>query len=248
METQTKKITIKKILNISIYVLLIPLVLILGAVVFKDRQYVAISVILAVLVISGFFLTFERKKTTIKEISIITVMVAFSVVGRLMFAAVPNFKPITAIVIISGIAFGYEAGFMVGSLSALLSNFYFGQGPWTPFQMVSWGIIGCIAGLIFRKKNPNIWLVSLYGALSGILFSMFMDIWTAISIDNTFLWERYVSVLATSVPYMILYVVSNVIFLLVLTKPMLKQIDRIKLKYRIFEEIDFKDEQLPEDF
>lgn len=248
MEKTEKKLLIKKIFNISIYALCIPLVLFLGALVFKDRQYVAISVTLAFLVLAGFFLTFERKKTTIKEVSIVTVMIAFSVVGRLMFAAVPSFKPITAIVIISGIAFGYEAGFMVGAMSALLSNFYFGQGPWTPFQMVCWGLIGCVAGLIFRKKNPNLWLVLLYGCISGIAFSLFMDIWTAISIDNAFIFERYISVLATGVPYMILYAISNVLFLLVLTKPMLKQIERVKQKYGIFENVDSNNEKFPDGF
>ena len=241
------KYQIKKIINILIYLLCIPLVLLLGVFVFKDRQYVAISVTLAVLVLVGFFLAFERKQTTIKEISVVTLMIAFSVVGRLIFAAVPSFKPIAAIVIISGIAFGYEAGFMVGSLSALLSNFYFGQGPWTPFQMVAFGMIGCVAGLIFRKKQ-KIWLIILYGAISGILYSLFMDIWTTISIDNAFTFSRYIAVLATGVPYMIMYAICNVLFLLILTKPMLKQIERIKKKYRIFESCSADDENVPEDF
>lgn len=237
---------IKKILNVLIYLIFIPLTVFLGTYVFKDRQYVVISVILAVLVILGFFMSFERKKTTIKEVSIVTVMVAFSVVGRLIFVAVPSFKPISAIVIIAGIAFGYEAGFMVGALSSLISNFYFGQGAWTPFQMVAFGIIGMLAGLLFRKGNVKTYKVLLFGSIAGIFYSMFMDIWTVISIDNAFNFSRYGAVLLTSLPIACIYVVSNVVFLLVLTKPMLKQADRLKAKYRIFEvenEVDF-----PEDF
>ncbi len=228
-----KKLLFRRILNLAVYLILIPLTLVLGVTVFKDRQYVVVSVIIVLLVLLGFFLSYDRKKTTSKELAIVTVMVAFSVVGRLMFAAVPSFKPIAAIVIISGIALGYEAGFMVGSLSAFISNFYFGQGAWTPFQMVSFGLIGLIAGLIF-KKNRNLLLILIYGALSGVLFSLIMDIWTVISIDNAFVFERYFAVLTLGLPYMAIYVVSNVVFLLVLAKPMLKQLDRVITKYGIF--------------
>lgn len=229
-----KKLLIRRIINVLVYLLLIPLTLVLGVTVFKDRQYVVVSVVIAFLVLLGFFFSYDRKKTTSKEIAIVTVMVAFSVVGRLIFAAVPSFKPISAIVIISGIALGYEAGFMVGALSAFISNFYFGQGAWTPFQMVSFGLIGLLSGLLFRK-NRNIWLILIYGAISGVLFSLIMDVWTVISVDNAFVLERYFSALTVGLPYMAIYIVSNVAFLSLLAKPMLKQLDRIKKKYGIFD-------------
>lgn len=233
METKRK---LKLIVNIGIYLILIPLTVILGVTVFKDRQYIAVSVILAVLVLLGFLFAYERKKTTVREMTVITVMIAFSVIGRLIFAGVPAFKPITAIVVISGIAFGYEAGFMVGALSALLSNFYFGQGPWTPFQMLSWGIIGLVAGFIFKRdKMPYMPALILYGLISGIIFSMIMDIWTVVSIDGIFNAERYAAALGAGLPFMIIYAVSNVVFLIILTKPMLRQIARIKVKYGIFD-------------
>lgn len=228
-----KKLLIRRIINVLVYLVLIPLTLVLGVTVFKDRQYVVISVVIALLVLLGFFFSYDRRKTTAKEIAIVTVMVAFSVVGRLIFAAVPSFKPISAIVIISGIALGYEAGFMVGALSAFISNFYFGQGAWTPFQMVSFGLIGLLAGLLFRK-NRNVWLILIYGAISGVLFSLIMDVWTVVSTDNAFVLERYFSALTIGLPYMAIYVASNVVFLALLTKPMLKQLDRIKKKYGIF--------------
>ena len=79
-------------------------------------------------------------------------MAAMCVVGRTAFSIVPlpNFKPVTAIVMITGIAFGPEAGYLTGALAALLSNFLFGQGPWTPWQMFSWGIVGFLTGTLYR--------------------------------------------------------------------------------------------------
>src|SRR5690625_3847939 len=109
---------------------------------------------------------------------VIAVMIALAVVGRFLFLAIPGFKPVTAIVIITAVYFGAEAGFLVGALSALISNLYFGQGPWTPFQMFAWGAIGLIAGLPFIRiyLMRSKWLIMLFGAFSGVLFSLLMDI------------------------------------------------------------------------
>src|SRR5690625_7953059 len=87
---------------------------------------------------------------------VFAVLIALSSISRVLFAPIPVFKPVSAIVILTAIYFGAEAGFLVGALTALLSNIYFGQGPWTPFQMFAWGIIGLIAGLPFiREKLIN---------------------------------------------------------------------------------------------
>src|SRR5699024_4394169 len=128
-----------------------------------------------------------------RRMVILAVLVAISVVGRFIFAALPAFKPVTAIVVISAIFFGAEAGFLVGALSALISNIYFGQGPWTPFQMFSWGLIGFIAGLPYfrnKLKNNKVYLV-LYGIIAGVAYSLIMDVWTVMSLDNTFTIKRY---------------------------------------------------------
>ena len=120
-----------------------------------------------------------------------------------------------------------------GALSAVVSNFYFGQGPWTPFQMISWGMIGLIAGLLSRylKKLP---ILIVYGALSGVLFSLIMDIWTTVSIDNgAFSLGRFLAVTATSLPVTAVYAVSNVIFLIILAPFFGKKIERLKLRYGI---------------
>ena len=88
-------------------------------------------------------------------------MSAISIAGRSLFIITPGFKPVAAITAITGFSLGAEAGFLTGAISALVSNMFFGQGPWTPFQMFMWGIIGFIAGLlgktgVMHKKIPLI--------------------------------------------------------------------------------------------
>lgn len=221
-----------KILSLIVYLILVPIVLLLGILVFKDRKYNIISMLIAFISCIPFFITFEKKKMGIKEVVCIAVMCALSILGRIVFMSTPGFKPVTAFVIISGIAFGSNAGFITGASSALVSNIYFGQGPWTPFQMFVWGFIGFISGIIFRKnKNPNIIILSIVGVLGGVLFSLMMDIWSTISFDGYFSIDRYFFYVLSSFSFMAIYAVSNVVFLLVLTKPILKKVNRIIDKY-----------------
>ena len=167
-------------------------------------------------------------------------MTSFSILGRFIFSPIPGFKPVTAMTIIAGIALGAESGFMVGSLTAIISNMFFGQGPWTPFQMFVWGMLGFVSGLIFyNKKNPNRFVLSLVGLIGGCIYSLLMDIWTTISIDGEFLFSRYLVHISSSVVFMLIYMVSNVIFLMILAKPFLEKINRIKVKYGVFNASNF---------
>lgn len=97
-----------------------------------------------------FYLVFDRKKVKARELTPIALMAALCVVGRAAFALIPlpNFKPVSAIIIITALAFGPEAGYLTGALAAILSNFLFGQGPWTPWQMYAWGLVGYVAGVL----------------------------------------------------------------------------------------------------
>lgn len=233
---QNKNSTVKKILSACVVLVLIPLTAWLGVWLFADRKYNIISIGVALLSCVPFFIRFEKGKSGSREMVIIAVMTSLSVIGRLIFTPLPAFKPVSAIVIITGTALGPEAGFMVGSLSAIVSNIFFGQGPWTPFQMFVWGFIGFFAGVVFRKsKKPNKIAMSLMGVIGGVLFSLMMDIWTTLSLDGTFLWTRYLASVAASFPVMTIYAVSNVIFLLILARPFLEKLNRIKIKYGVFD-------------
>lgn len=220
---------------VIIYSVLIPCVIFIGVKLFADRKYTVISIVIAILACIPFFIGFERGKTGARELVVIAVMTAISVVGRLLFAPIPGFKPVTAVVIITAIAFGMQAGFLTGALSAIVSNIFFGQGPWTPFQMFVWGFLGLLSGLIFKRgKKPNVVLLIVVGILGGVVFSVMMDIWSVLSIDGTWNWSRYAALLVSGLPFMAVYAVSNVVFLLLLTKPFLQKLNRVKTKYGLF--------------
>lgn len=212
---------------------MIPLTVIVGALVFGKQSYPAVIAVVALLACVPFFLTFEREKNT-RKIVLLAVMVALSVAGRFIFAPVQFFKPVAAIVILAGMYFGSQFGFLTGALSAVVSDFYFGQGPWTPFQMFSWGLIGLLAGVLGNPLIKSKIVLIIYGAFSGVLFSLIMDVWTVLSLDGgDFNAERYLAAIATALPVIGIYVVSNIIFLLILSPLFGKKIERLKTKYGI---------------
>lgn len=210
---------------------LVPLVVYLGAKIFKEKQYAWISLCVAILACVPFFIRFESRDNDVRRLVLIAVMVTLSVVGRFVFAPVPGFKPVTAMVAVTAMYFGSEAGFMTGALTAVISNFYFGQGPWTPFQMFAWGIIGFVIGLIAEPLKRSTFLLVLSGIIAGVAFSLLMDVWSTLYTDGTFNIMRYFSFVVSSLQYMAIYAVSNVIFLLVLSKPIGKIFERVKVKY-----------------
>ena len=122
---------------------------------------------------------------------------------------------------------------MTGALTALISNIYFGQGPWTPFQMLAWGIVGLLGGLLSKYLKKNKWLLLIFSAIAGIIFSLIMDIWTVLWLDNSFNLPRYLTALLGSAKSTITYAVSNVIFISLLIIPASKTLERIKEKYGI---------------
>ena len=224
----------KTVLKYVITIILIPATIILGVVLFSDRSYAIISIAVAFFACIPFFLCFERNKYSTRRIVLLAVMTALSVAGRFIFAPLPFFKPVTAIVVIAGMYFGSEFGFLTGALSAVVSNFYFGQGPWTPFQMFSWGIIGFVAGIISNPLIKNKLVLILYGAFSGIAYSLLMDVWTTMWSDGTFNLVRFYGAIISALPITLeYYVISNIVFLLIFAPLFGKKIERLKLKYEI---------------
>ena len=197
-----------------------------------ERYYILISLFIIAGSLAVVFARLDKRRTGVRRLTLISVMTALSIVSRFIFAALPAFKPMSAIVILTGVYLGPEAGFVCGALSAFLSNFYFGQGPWTPFQMAALGIIGFLAAILFSRKR-NLPLLCLYGLLSGVFYSCFLDTWTMLWTYGTINGEGYLAALAAAIPYTILYSVSNVIFILLLDPPFGKRLGRIITKYRI---------------
>lgn len=220
---------VRKALKVLIPFVIIPAVAVLGSVVFDERRHIFVSFAVALLSLVLFYSGFEEKQTGTRRMVIVSVMTALSVVGRF----IPFFKPVTAITVITAVYLGGESGFLVGSLSALLSNFYFGQGPWTPFQMLGWGLIGLIAGILGKPLQKSRLTCLLYGGLSGVLFSAVMDIWTVLWYEGSFSPSLYASAFVTALPHTVLYAVSNLVFLFFLLKPMGEKLQRIKIKYGV---------------
>lgn len=226
--------TAKKVIKYLCVFLVAPLIVLCGVFFLGDRKYAFVSPALSVVACIPFFVSFEKGKNDARRIVIIAVMTALSVAGRFVFAPIPFFKPVTAIVIITAIYLGAEAGFITGAFSAVVSNFYFGQGPWTPFQMFAWGLIGFLAGLLAKRLLESKVLLIIFGALSGVVFSFIMDVWTTLWADGTFNIARFIASITTAAPFTVVYMVSNVIFLLLLTKPIGRKLQRLKTKYGIF--------------
>lgn len=224
-----KSSRLRNVLRIIIPFVLAPLAVILGATVFEDKQYAFVTVALVLLAALFFLCGFEQKKIGTRRLVIVCVMTALSVVGRF----IPLFKPVTALTIISAMYLGAESGYTVGALSAVISDFYFGQGPWTPFQMLSWGFIGLVAGLLKTPLKKSRVFLLIFGVISGILYSFIMDVWTVLWYNNAFDIRLYVAALGTAVPYTVMYSISNVLFLLIFQKPIGEKLERIKVKYGV---------------
>ncbi|MBO0439308.1 ECF transporter S component [Candidatus Enterococcus ikei] len=219
------------VINVLFVLVLVSICMIL----FQASQYQVISMLLIISACFPIYYRYEKKQVNIKEIVLIAILITVAVLGRFLFYMIPAITPMTAIIIISGISLGYEVGFLVGSLSAVASNMLFGQGPWTPFQMFSWGMIGFLAGLPWMRKilGKSYWFLALYGIFAGLFFSFFMDVWTVFSIDRYFSWQRYLALLLTAVPYTLSYCFANAFFSCLLFRVIQTKLQRILIKYDI---------------
>ncbi|MBQ7378223.1 MAG: ECF transporter S component [Clostridia bacterium] len=216
-------------LSILIPSFLIPAVVLAGALLFDARAHLFISLAVAILSLLLFVAGFEQKKIGTRRTVLVSVMIALCIVGRI----IPFFKPVTALVVLCAIYLGPQAGFYTGALSALLSNFIFGQGPWTPFQMLAWGLIGLFAGLFAKPlQKRRVWLL-LYGLFAGVAYSAVMDVWSVLWATGSMDAQAYLAAMLTALPHTALYVLSNLLFLWICAKPIGDKLQRIKIKYEI---------------
>lgn len=233
ISTSTKVKTLLKLVRISL-VVVIPVLLILTTFA-GDTNYGLLSVLLIILSMIPFFLRFERRKPQARELVVIAVMATLAALGRVMFAPIPFFKPTSAIVIITAIAFGPEAGFLTGAVSAVASNLFLGQGPWTPWQMFCWGMMGFGAGIISKALSKNRLGLSIYGFLSSFLFGWVMNIWFIIGYVEPIIKETFIAAYITSFWFDFTHGISTVIFIILLSKSWIKKLNRVKLKYGLLE-------------
>ena len=225
-----------RIATLIVFLLVIPATLVLGSRLSGRAYYVTSTLIIAELLIP-FFLAFEGRKPQARELVLLAVMCALAVAGRVAIP-ISGFKAIFAVIMIAGMAFGPESGFLVGAISALASNFFYSQGPYTPWQMMAYGAGGMLAGFLFAKnclpRKPVV--MAVFGFLAVAFFvgplldtcSVFLVI-SKISLKGAMAF--YVSGFAVNVTQAI----ATAVVLLLLGKPLLEKLDRIKTKYGILD-------------
>ena len=232
------KLSVRTKIVLALCLLSIPLTLWLGLKLGGGRKYFVTSVLIVVESMIPFFVAFEGRKPQARELVILSVLSALAIGGRAVFFALPGFKPVAALVILSGVAFGPEAGFLVGAVTMLVSNVLFGQGPWTPWQMFAMGAIGLTAGILFRKGLLNRDRVSLsvFGGLS--IFVIYGGI-----LNPTSVWmyqsspslKMILTTFVTGLPADAVHAMATVFFLWFLSESMLRKLDRVKVKYGLIE-------------
>jgi energy-coupling factor transport system substrate-specific component len=204
------------------------------------------GIVLVLLSIIPFLLRFERRERKARGLMLIAVMAAVATVSRIPFATLlPNFTPVTFVVIVSGVVFGAEAGWMVGATTALVSNFFLGQGPWTPWQMFAWGMAGYTAGLFAhrsswrRRRIP----LALFGAAWGFLYGWILNL--TLALDQwmqTRSWAAVFGKYVTSLPFEIIHAAANVFFILAFSPSWIALLERYRRKYGTLERLDIREE------
>ena len=224
---------------IFLIVVMIPVTIWVGIRFFNDRKYLLISLFIVFYSMIPFFLTFESRRPQAREVLIIAVLTAIAVAGRAAFFMVPSFKPVMAFVIISAVCFGAESGFLVGALSMLVSNMLFGQGPWTPWQMFSMGIIGFLAGILFQKgwlkaRKVSLCIFGFWAAL--FIYGGIMNPVSLLMSSYAITKRNLLAIYISGLPVDMVHGAATVIFLLLASKPMIEKLERIKIKYGLIEE------------
>lgn len=225
----------------GVILVLILLLIAFGIVFLKGRSYYFISICVIVAAMLPFFAAFEDRRPQARELVLISSLVVIATAGRAVFFMLPHFKPVTALIVVAGIGLGAEAGFLTGAMTGFVSNFFFGQGPWTPWQMFAFGVIGFLAGLLFEKRmrRENLPLVGVcvYGFLATVvIYGLLLDTSTALSVLEGLTWQSVLACYVAGVPVNITHGVSTVVFLSLCAKPMLKKIRRMRKKYGLLME------------
>lgn len=229
-------------LSLLILLVLIPAAIYLCAK--ADRKYYLSSLLIIILTLGAFFLHFENRRPQAREVVVLAVMSALAVASRAVFAAIPHFKPMMGIVMLTGIAFGPEAGFLCGAVSGFISNFIFGQGPWTPWQMFAYGVGGLLAGLFARwgvlKKAPakmkDFVILGIFGFFTIVLIvGPLLDSSTLFMMSNMVNTTSAAAIYLSGLPVNLVHGAATLVTMVLVGKPLLEKLQRIQIKYGMME-------------
>lgn len=213
--------------------LAVPLVLAACAYLNLD-QSALLTVATALTAVGVFFAAFETSRPSLRQVMPTVVLASLASAGRMLFAPIPDFKPVSAICILAGAVFGRRSGFMVGALAALVSNFFFGQGPWTPWQMYAWGLVGYLAGVLADRgwldRAPVLFA---FGFSSALLYGLLLNGWNAIGFVHPLTLPAVLVSFGAALPFDLTHGAATVAFLAALYLPWKKKLERIKKKYAL---------------
>jgi Prenyltransferase and squalene oxidase repeat len=189
-------------------------------------------VILAVVLLGG-FAWYERSRPPSQVVALVAALAALAIAGRIAFAAFPNVKPTTDIVVFAGYALGPAPGFAVGALAGLVSNFWFGQGPWTPWQMAGWGMCGLMgAGLALGVRNAGRLSLAAVCGLAGIAYGVLLNFSLMATYGGDLSLERFLTLEARAIPFDLAHVVGNVAFALLAGPAMVRMLTRFRQRFQ----------------
>ena len=216
---------------------LAPVIMLLTLNLFQNGSYYIAAVAIIILSIIPFYVFFEQRKIKTSEIVTLSVMIALCVASRAVMAYIPQVKPTCALVIVTAIAFGSNVGFLTGSLAMFVSNFIFGQGMFTPFQMLGMGLVGFICGLIFHKKpySNNKIAVSIVGGIACFLiYGLIVDSCSFFMMSTDFTFKSAIKIYLSGMSFNFIHGITTGILLFFINKPMTEKFNRLRIKYGIF--------------
>jgi energy-coupling factor transport system substrate-specific component len=189
-------------------------------------------VVLGAVLIGG-FAWYERSRPPSQIVALVAALAALAVAGRVVVAAIPNVVATTDIVIFSGYALGAAPGFVVGALAGLISNFWLGQGPWTPWQMAGWGLagmLGAVLALVTRRRAGRIELTLACG-FAGIAYGALLNFSLMVSYGGEFTLDRWLTLEARAVPFDLAHAIGNVTLALVAGPAMVRMLMRFRERF-----------------
>ena len=205
------RLTRRTWVTLGILLLAIPALMAVFVCVWDERKYYLTSLLLVGLMFVPFVLRFEGRRPQARELVLLSTMTALAVAGR-------------------------EAGFVTGAAAGLISNFFFGQGPWTPWQMLGFGLVGFVGGVLFSGRRVRLVPLLLYGFLSVfVLYGVLLDTASMLMYNTAPSWQLWLATCASGVVFNLIHACSTAVFLLVLYKPLLSKLARVKEKYGLLE-------------
>ena len=234
-----QKLSRRSIVGLIVTVVMIPVTAYFGGILLPRSQHGLVSALVLIECMLPFFLVFEGRRPKARELVLLAALCALGVAGRAAFFMLPQCKPVTALSIIAGAAFGGETGFLVGAVSMLVSNMLFGQGPWTPWQMFTMGLIGFVAALLFHSGllRRTRWTMALFGFVAVLaLYGGIMNPASALILYGTQVTGKtLLTYYLTGLPMDCVHAATTALFLFVAAEPLLDTFQRIRGKYGLVE-------------